>query len=330
MSRKLSIAFLMFCSLSSSLGHAAEIKIGFILSTMQEERYAKDRLYFEEQAKKLGATVVFAACDNSERSQAAKVENMLAKGIKVLVIQAVNSDAAAPFVEAAHKAGVPVIAYDRVINKADLDYYVTQDSYAVGKMQAEAAVKATNGKGNYVILSGQSGHSVAAEITRGNLDVLKAYKDIKIISQQNHNDWSASEAMSTVENVLTKHKNAVAAILANNSGMANGAVQALDQQGLSGKVFVAGADADLPSIRNIVAGKQQFEVLKAWKPLAETAANLAVELAKGIKPKATSTYNNGTKDVPTINTPVFPVDKSNIDVQIIAYGIHTKEAVYGR
>ncbi len=330
MSRLFSLVGLAWFAFFSSQGFAADLKIGFVLSTMQEERYAKDRQFFEEQAKKLGATVIFAACDNSERSQASKVENMLAKGIKALVIQPVNSNAAAPFVEAAHKAGVPVIAYDRIINNADLDYYVTQDSFAVGKMQAEAAVKATGGKGNYVILSGQAGHSVAAEITRGNLEVLKNYKDIKIVSQQSHNAWSASEAMATVENVLTKQKNDVAAILANNSGMANGAVQALDQQKLAGKVFVAGADADLPSIRNIIAGKQQFEVLKAWKPLAEAAANLAVELAKGNKPKAPSTFKNGTKDVPTINTPVFAVDRANIDEQIIAYGIHTKEAVYGR
>lgn len=330
MNRTLTIALFTLCSLISSMGRAADIKIGFILSTMQEERYAKDRLFFEDQVKKLGGKVIFAACDNSERSQADKVENMLAKGIKVLVIQPVNSDAAAPFVEAAHKAGIPVIAYDRIINKADLDYYVTQDSFAVGKMQAEAAVKATGGKGNYVILSGQAGHSVAAEITRGNMEVLKGYKEIKVISQQNHNNWSASEAMATVENVLSKQKNAVAAILANNSGMANGAVQALEQQALTGKVFVAGADADLPSIRNIIAGKQQFEVLKDWKPLAETAANLAMELAKGNKPKADAVFNNGFKDVPTVNTPVFPVNKENVDKQIVSYGIHSKEAVYGR
>ncbi len=330
MIRTLFAAILALGSLVSTAGYAADLKIGFILSTMQEERYSKDRQYFEEQAKRLGATVTFAACDNSERTQASKVENMLSKGIKVLVIQPVNSDAAAPFVEAAHKAGVPVVAYDRVINKADLDYYVTQDSYAVGKMQAEAAVKATGGKGNYVILSGQSGHSVAAEITRGNLDVLKAHKDIKVVSQQNHDAWSAAQAMATVENVLTKQKNNVQAVLANNSGMANGAVQALEQQGMTGKVFVAGADADLPAIRNIVAGKQQFEVLKAWKPLAEAAATLAVALAKGEKPAAKDTFNNGTKDVPTINTPVFPVDKANVDTQIVAYGVHSKEAVYGR
>lgn len=309
-------------------GHASDIKIGFILSTMQEERYQKDKAAFEEAAKKLGAKVVFASCDNIERTQASKVENMLARGIKALVIQPVNSDAAAPFVEAAHKAGIPVISYDRIIKNADLDYYVTQDSVAVGRLQAEAAVKATGGKGNYVILSGQAGHSVAADITKGNLEVLSKYKDIKVISQQNHNAWSASQAMATLENVLAKHKNDVAAVLANNSGMANGAVQALEQQGLTGKVFVAGADADLAAIRNIVAGKQQFEVLKAIQPLAEKSAWLAVELARGNKPKGEVTSDNGTKQVPTFRTPVYAVDKANLDEVVIKSGFHPRAAVY--
>lgn len=315
-------------ALLAGSAHAEELKVGFILSTMQEERYQKDKAAFEDEAKRLGAKVVFASCDNQERLQAAKVENMLSRGIKALVIQPVNSDAAAPFVEAAHKAGIPVIAYDRVIKNADLDYYVTQNSVEVGRLQAEAAVKATGGKGNYVILSGQAGHSVAAEITKGNLEVLSKYKDIKVVSQQSHNAWSASQAMATMENVLAKQKNNIAAVLANNSGMANGAVQALEQQKLTGKVFVAGADADLAAIRNIVAGKQQFEVLKAFKPLAEKAASLAVELAKGQKPTSGDTFDNGQKKVPTFLTPVYAVDKSNIDEQVIKTGFHSHDAVY--
>ena len=94
MSRLFSLVGVAWFAFFSAQGFAADLKIGFVLSTMQEERYAKDRQFFEEQAKKLGATVIFAACDNSERSQASKVENMLAKGIKVLVIQPVNSNAA--------------------------------------------------------------------------------------------------------------------------------------------------------------------------------------------------------------------------------------------
>ncbi len=316
---------------SPAISLAAEkIKIGFVLSTMQEERYLKDKMYFEAAAKKLGAEVVFASCDNSERTQAQKIENLLSKGIKAIVIQPVNSEAAGSLVEAAHKAKIPVIAYDRIIKNADLDFYVTQDSFEVGRLQAEAAAKALGGKGNILILSGQAGHSVAAEITRGNIETLKKYPSMKVVQQQNHDNWSGSLAMKTVENTLAKQKNDIQVILANNSGMANGAVQALESQQLAGKVFVAGADAELAAIKNIVAGKQNFEVFKDFKPLAEKSAEIAVRVAKGEKITSDFTVNNGTKDVISFKTAVYPVEKSTVDSTVVASGFHTRQAIYGK
>jgi D-xylose transport system substrate-binding protein len=314
---------------SMPVAKAAEVKVGFILSTMQEERYQKDKKYFQAAAKKLGMEVVFASADNQERTQSQKVENILAKGVKALVIQPVNSDAAGALVDMAKKAGVPVIAYDRIIKNADLDYYVTQDSCQVGRLQAEAAAKALSGKGNVVILSGQAGHSVAEEITRCNLDVFKKFPGIKVVLQQTHNNWSTALAMATTENALSKNKNNIQAILANNSGMASGAVQSVGAQKLTGKIFIAGADADVPSIRNIVAGKQSFEVFKAIQPLAEKAAEVAFRAAKGEKLTSDFKVNNGSKDVISFNTPVFAVDKTNFEDVVINSGFHTREAIYG-
>jgi len=307
-----------------------KVKIGFILATLQEERYVKDKAAFEAKAAELGAEVVFASANNSEQEQLSKVENILSQGVKVLVIQPVNSKAASSFVNSAHKDNVKVIAYDRVINDAPLDLYVTQDSCKVGKLQAEAALKATNSKGNFVILKGEEGHSVANEITRCVQEVLAQAKDVKVVLTQAHAGWSADLAMKTIENALTVNKNNIAAILANNSGMANGAVQALASQKLTGKVFVAGADADLTAIKNIVAGKQQFEVLKAIEPLAHAAAEAAVKLAKGEVPTTEGSVElGGGFSAPVVNTPVFPVDKDSIESQIIATGFHKKEDVYG-
>ena len=322
------LVFLVFSARSFAVNQ--KVKIGFILSTMQEERYQKDKAIFEKAASKLGADVFFESCNNNEQTQAAKVENLLAKGIQVLVIQPVNGDAAGTFVREAHKDEVKVIAYDRLIKNADLDFYVTQDSFKVGVLQAEAAVKSTQGKGNYIVLMGQSGHSVAQEITRGNLSVLKKYPDIKVVVQQSHDNWSSQEAMATVENALTKYKNKIDAVLANNSGMAHGAVQALKEQNLLGKVFVAGADADLAAIKNIVLGYQQFEVLKAIQPLAQSAAEAAVKLAKNENLKSDGVVFNGKINVKTVNTPVFPVTKDNLKAQIIDTGFHSAKDVYGK
>ncbi len=308
---------------------AAKPKIGFVLATTQEERYKKDIKFFTDEANRLGFEALIVSADNSEQAQTAKVENLLSKGVKALVIQPVNSASAASLVRLAHQDKVPVIAYDRIITNSPLDFYVTQDSFLVGTLQAEAAVKATSGKGNYIILMGEAGHSVANEITRGVESVLAKHPGIKVVVKKNHESWSGEKAMNTVENALTQYKNKIDAVIANNSGMARGAVQALAEQGLTGKVFVAGADADLASIKDIVAGRQQFEVLKDIQPLAETAARTAFALSKGEAVKSTGKVGNGgTQQVPMIGTPVYAITKNNLEEKIFKTGFHTKDAVY--
>lgn len=327
---KLFVFVALATAMYSTLSAYAGPKVGFILSTMQEERYQRDKAVFETTVKKLGAEVVFASCNNSEQTQAAQVDNLLSQGVKALVVQPVNGDTAAGLVKQAKEDGVPVISYDRLIRNAPVDFYVTEDSEKVGQLQAEAAVAQTGGKGNYVILMGQAGHSVAEARTRGVLKTLAKHPGINVVVKQYHHGWSPNLAMATVENALMKYKNNIQAIIANNSGMAHGAIQALSEQKLTGKVFVAGADADLTAIRDIVAGKQQFEVFISITDMAERAARAAVALANKEKPHQDTTVDNGAGKVPTTNTPVFAVTKNNLDRQIISTGFHTKQAVYGR
>jgi D-xylose transport system substrate-binding protein len=310
--------------------NSSKIVLGFVLATMNEERYAKDKEYFTNFAKSKGAETEFAACDDKVSVQTTKVETLLSKKINALVIQPVNGEAASSIVALAKKENIPVIAYDRIIKNANIDLYVTQDSFKVGVLQAEEAVVKMNGKGNVVILMGEAGHSVADEITRGNLSVLSKYPEIKVVLKQNHPGWSTSLALATTENALTRFKNNIQAILANNDGMALGAIQALQEQKLANKVFVAGADADLTAIKNILRNKQSMTVLKGIKPLAEAAVTAAIALVKKQDPHADGVIFNGLKEVPVINTPVFKVDKENIDKQIVDYGFHSKEAVYSQ
>lgn len=311
-------------------GDSAKPKIGFILSTMQEERYQRDKKVFEETVKKLGGQPVFASCNNNEQTQAAEVDNLLSQGVKVLVIQPVNGDTASAFVKQAKQDGVPIIDYDRLIKNAPIDAYITEDSYRVGQLQAEAAVKFTHGKGNFMILMGQAGHSVAEARTAGVMSVLKNYPAIHIVTRQYHPGWSPNLAMQTVENSLTQHKNNIQAIIANNSGMAHGALQALEEQKLLGKVFVAGADADLAAIRDIAGNKQQFEVMISIQDMARRAAEVAMALAKNESFHFDSTVDNGLTQVKTVNSPVFAVDKESIEKRIIGTGFHPREAIYGK
>lgn len=339
----------MACLLAAPFGLSAipaqaadKIKIGFLLKTMQEERYQRDKAAFIAKARALGADVIFDSANNDEQTQLAAFENMVSKGAQVIVMQPVNSGTAGSMVKSAHQRGVKVVGYDSMLLNGPLDAMVMQDSWAVGKIQAKAMVdwlKLKNGavKGNVALIRGQPGDSNANAMSSGVLEVLKANPGLKLIADQAHEGWSPDKAMATTENLLTKYHNKVDAIICNNSGMARGVIAALDAQGLASadKVFVAGSDADLVNMQYIAKGKEAAEVWKKIAPLAETAAEVAVKLAQnpGKDPKTIlkvdKMINNGAVDVPTIVTPVVLVDKKNLDSTIIAEGFYTHKQVYG-
>lgn len=297
-------------------------QVAFLLSTLQEERYQKDVKYFETRAKELGLRVVTLAADNDSAKQSAQVEDALTQGAKILVIQPTDSQSAASYVRLAHARGAKVVAYDRAIITSDLDYYVAHDSYRVGVLQAEAALRATGGKGTYVLLSGQAGHSVATEITRGYKDTLAPYitrGEVQIVLEQNHSAWSPEQALRTVEDALKRTDGKLDAILANNSGMARGAVQAVSSAG-TGKVFIAGADAEAANVNFVCQGKQTIEVLKDIEPLAKTAAEVAKRLLDGQRPEAGSSIAFGGTTVPVAAVRVELVTPDNVKSLLVDSG----------
>ncbi len=308
--------------LSSACKKQEGPQVAFLLSTLQEERYQKDVKYFEAHARELGIRVVTLAADNDNAKQIAQVEDVLTQGVKVLVIQPTDSQAAASYVKLAHEKGAKVIAYDRAIVDAGLDYYVSHDSYRVGVLQAEAALRATHGKGSYVILSGQAGHSVASEITRGYKDTLAPYiarGEVTIALEQNHSAWSPEQALRTVEDALTRTDKHIDAILANNSGMARGAVQAISAAGLT-NVFIAGADADAANVNFVCQGKQSIEILKDIQPLARTAADVAKQLLEGTRVEAGSSVALAGATIPVAAVRVEVVTPETVKALIVDTG----------
>lgn len=338
MKRTITLICLSFCLLAVSFAGTAvakTVKVGFILKTLQEERYQRDKAAFIEKAESMGAKVYFDSANNDEQTQLMKFENMLAKGCNVIVLQPVNTGTAGSMVKAANEEGVKVIGYDSMLVNGPLDYMVMQDSWAVGKLQGEAMLewfKSKKGKieGKVALIMGQPGDSNAKAMSSGALEIIKKHPGLELVSKQSHEGWSSDKAMATAENVLTKYKNNIDAFICNNSGMARGVISALDGQGLADveKVFVAGSDADLVNIQYVAQGKQAVEIWKKIKPLAQTAAEMAVKLAKGQEVKSDKHINNGFVDVPTVVTPVVPVKKDNIDATIVAEGFYTREQVY--
>lgn len=325
------------------------IKIGFLLKTMQEERYQTDKAEFLARAEALGAQVLFDSSGNSELIQLRQFEQMLDEGAQVIVLQPVNTGLAGALVRLANQKGVKVVGYDAMVVNGPLDLMVMQDSWAVGQLQSEAMIqwfqqKRGKVEGKVALIMGQPGDSNAEAMSQGVLKTIQQNPGLKLVAQISHVDWSPDRAAETASNLLVKHKNGVDAFICNNSGLASGVIAALDLEKLAdtGKVFVAGADADLKNIRYIVQGSQAVEVWKAIKPLAHKAAEIAVEIAKNpAKPLETiareaaqgglrfAMTDNGFAKIPTVITPVVLVTKDNIDNTLIAEKIFTKEQIYG-
>ena len=316
------------CSKGSSDAAPRGPRVALLLSTLQEERYQKDKRYFEEEARKLGLDPFTLAADNDNARQLSQVEDALSRGAKVLVVQPTDSAAAAAYVGKARAAGAKIVAYDRSI-EGGADFYVAHDSHEVGVLQARAAVKATSGKGNFILLDGQSGHSVALEIRRGYLDVLKPLVDkgdIKIIVERNHDSWSPEQALRTMEDAIAKSGGDIAAVLAHNSGMARGAVQAVQAGGLAGKhIFIAGADADAANVNYVCEGKQSVEVLKDIEPLARKAAGVAAALAGGRPVEGALAAAPGK--APMIAVEVHLITPATVKKLVMDSGFHAEKAV---
>jgi D-xylose transport system substrate-binding protein len=297
-------------------------RVALLLGTLQEERYQKDQEYFEKKARALGLSPFTLSADNDNSRQLSQVEDALARGAKILVIQPTDSSTAASYVEKAKAAGAKVIAYDRPIIGADV--WAAHDSFRVGQLQAQQALEATNGEGNYLLLNGQSGSSVAEAIARGYRETLApAVKSgkVTIVIDKSHAAWSPEQALKTVEDALTKTRGKVDAILANNSGLARGAVQAIVAAKLDdGKIFIAGADADAANVNYVCEGKQSIEILKDIRGLAETAATLASRLSKGEAMKSNESWSG----VPVFGSPVQLVTKDNVKSSLIDSGFHDR------
>jgi len=308
-----------------------KIVIGFSMDTLKEERWQRDRDLVVKRAQELGATVLVQAANGSDVLQNSQAENLLTQGVDVLLVAPHNAESSATIVEAAHRAGVPVISYDRLIRNSDVDLYVTFDNVRVGELQSEYLVK-RQPKGSYVLIGGAPTDNNAKLFRDGQVKVLQPYVDrgdIKIVADQWAKEWQPVEALKIMENALTSTSNKVDAVVASNDGTAGGAIQALGEQKLAGKVLVSGQDAELAACQRVVGGTQSMTVYKPIHQLAAAAVDAAVALAKK-QPvtAATRTINNGKKDVPSLLLEPIAVDKDNMATTVLKDGYHKLEDVY--
>lgn len=319
---------LMIAASGQALADAKNPKIGFSIDDLRTERWTRDRDYFVAAAQGLGAKVFVQSADASEQKQIAQIENLISRGVDVLVIVPYNATVLNNAIREAKKANIKVVSYDRLALNADLDAYISFDNKAVGEMQAQGVVM-LKPKGNYYLLGGAPTDNNAKMLREGQMAVLQPLVDkgdIKIVGKQWVKDWSPAEALAIIENALTANNNKIDAIVASNDSTAGGAIQALSSQKLSGKVAVSGQDADLAAVKRVVAGTQAMTVYKPLKLLAGEAAKLSVQLVRNEKPVFNAQYDNGFKKVNTLLLKPTMLTRSNVDV-LVADGFYTKAQI---
>lgn len=306
-----------------------KIKIGFAMDTQKESRWVKDKELFEKRAKELGADVEITVANNDDDRQVNDVENLLTKGVDVIVIVPHNATKMAASVDKAKAQGVPVISYDRLIKSDSIDLYVSHQLTKVGEMQTNYVIEKAP-KGNYILVFGASTDNNALILKDAQEKLLKPLEskgDIKIIASQHAKDWSRDEAQKIVENALTQNNNQVAAVVASNDGTAYGAIQALKAQGLAGKVIVTGMDADLPALQSIAQGEQTMTVYKPIQPLAYGAVEAAIKLAKSETVTPNGAVKSINREIPSLLYEPKIIDKTNI-MDVIREGFQNYDEVF--
>ena len=325
------VSAMMILTGGQAMADAKNPKIGFSIDDLRVERWARDRDYFVAAAGQLGAKVYVQSADASEQKQIAQIENLIARGVDVLVIVPYNATVLNNAIREAKKANIKVVSYDRLALNADIDAYISFDNKAVGEMQARGVV-AVKPKGNYYLLGGAPTDNNAKMLREGQMAVLQPLVDkgdIKIVGKQWVKQWSPSEAMAIIENALTANSNKIDAVVASNDGTAGGAIQALTSQKLHGKVPVSGQDADLAAVRRVIAGSQAMTVYKPIKQIASEAAKLSVQLVRNEKPAYNAQYDNGFKKVNTLLLKPTALTKANISV-LVKDGFFTDAQIAGK
>lgn len=309
---------------------AKQMRIGVALPTQRDERWVRDADKMREFAKKNKIDLRMQISDNDAAKQMSQCENLLAQGIDILIIAPHDATSAAAIVDEAHKEGIKVISYDRLVLDTDVDLYVSFDNFQVGVLQGEYLIHLAP-KGNFIVLGGAPTDNNAKMFKGGAMSVIKPLADkgdIKIVMDQWVTDWQPTVAMNLVQNALTANNNKIAGVLAPNDNTAGGVIQALAQVGLAGKVPVTGMDAEVTAAQRVVKGTQSMTVFKDTRLLAETALKAAIKIVNGQDPGATSKVNNHKRDVHSILLTPVVVDRNNLDALLIDSGYLKKSDVY--
>lgn len=314
----------------STTAYSQDMTVGVSWSNFQEERWKTDEKAIKDTLEAAGAKYVSADAQSSSAKQLSDIESLIAQGVNALIILGQDTEAVVPAVGAAADEGIPVVAYDRLIEDPRA-FYLTFDNVEVGRMQAAEVFKAAP-KGNYVMIKGSPTDPNADFLRSGQQEVLqKAIDagDIKIVGEAYTEGWLPANAQKNMEQILTQNNNEVDAVVASNDGTAGGAVAALTAQGMQG-IPVSGQDADHAALNRVALGTQTVSIWKDSRELGKAAAEIALALAGGKAPaeipNAIKFTTPGGKEMDAILLTPVPVTKDNL-ATVVDAGWITKDAL---
>lgn len=306
----------------SSAALAQNMTVGVSWSNFQEERWKTDEKAIKDALEAAGAAYVSADAQSSSAKQLSDIESLIAQGVDALIILAQDTTAVVPAVQAAADEGIPVVAYDRLIEDPRA-FYLTFDNVEVGRMQAAEVFKLAP-KGNYVMIKGSPTDPNADFLRGGQQEVLQAAidaGDITIVGEAYTDGWLPANAQKNMEQILTQNDNNVDAVVASNDGTAGGVVAALTAQGMQG-IPVSGQDADHAALNRVALGTQTVSVWKDSRDLGKAAADIALALAGGTAPAdildAVKFTTPGGHEMDSVFLAPVPVTKDNLPVVVDA------------
>ena len=309
-------------------GEEKKIQIGMSFDSFVIERWQRDRDVFVSVAKELGAEVNVQNANGMVEEQKKQIDYFIQKGMDVIVIIAIDPASLRESVDRAKDAGIKVVSYDRLIDDADVDLYISFDNEMVGEMMARALLEEGIAGGN-VLMIGGSPTDNNVPLVEGAFKRVMAKHKVSIVDSIHADNWRAEEAAAYIYANPLKVAQADA-IMCGNDDLATQAVRALAETRQAGNMLVVGQDADLAACQRIVEGTQVMTVYKPVERLATRAAEEAVALAKGeeITGEDVMLIDSGAYRIPYIGLEPISVNRGNIDEVIIGSGFHLKEDVY--
>ncbi|NBD24604.1 multiple monosaccharide ABC transporter substrate-binding protein [Paenibacillus glycinis] len=323
-------------------------KIGIAMPTKSSERWVGDGANMKKEFETLGYTVDLQYAEDVIENQVSQIENMITKGVKVLVIAAIDGESLTDVLQKAADANIQVIAYDRLIkNTEHVSYYATFDNFKVGVLQAsylEEKLGLKDGKGpfNIELFAGSPDDNNAYFFFDGAMSVLKPYIDsgkLVVKSGQTKMEqvatlrWDGATAQSRMDNLLSANyaSDTVNAVLSPYDGISIGIISSLKGVGYGTAdkpmPIITGQDAEAASVKSIIAGEQTSTIFKDTRELAKVAVGMAQAVIEGKEAEVndTKTYDNGVKVVPSFLLEPVSVDSANYKQVLVDSGYYTED-----